>query len=86
MMPAWKIGDYVRIKAICMFHGMVGQIEYKHGNDYGVFLPWCFARDQFAGSAQAAFRGDQLWPATRGEFYAAADGHRLQTPKEAGIT
>lgn len=83
--PVWKIGDYVRIKAVCMFHGMVGEIKYKHGSDYGVFLPWCFASDQFARSAQASFLGDQLWPATRAEFVAAIDAHRLQTPKPTRV-
>jgi hypothetical protein len=79
--PAWKVGDYVRIKAACVFHGMVGEIKYKHGNDYGVYIPWCFTRDLFAGSVQANFRGDQLWPATRTEFYEAVDRHRLQVPQ-----
>lgn len=82
-MPVWKIGDYVQIKAVCMFHGMVGEIKYKHGNDYGVYLPWCFVSDQFARSAQANFRGDQLWPATRADFVVAVDAHRLQTPNTA---
>jgi len=77
-----KRGDYVRIKADCLFHGMVGKIEFVHGRDIGVFIPCAYMTNSYENSLRVYLVPNQLWPATEEEYETVRKARRLQTPQE----
>lgn len=75
-------GFYVRIRAVCPFHGMMGRIDFVHGRQIAVYVPRCYETDGYANSARLYFTAAQLWPATEDEYEQAKRYACVQTPKE----
>lgn len=73
---------YVRIKADCPFHGMVGRVDFVHGREIAVYVPQCYETDGYANSTRLYLHPGQLWPATEEEYEEAKRYFRVQTPKE----